>query len=154
MKNWLDILDKDETQIDAFCNHCLAEAKAAKAETEVEGHLEKLARQIPSITDKRFSQLQEVEAVLEMFNIKLKALKSKHYRAYLEHYSRTLGTRDIERYIDGESDVIELLTLINRVALVRNKFLSITKALEVKHWQIGNITKLKVAGLDDIDIQY
>ncbi len=154
MKNWLNVLDKDETQIDAFCTYYGNEAQQAKAETEIEGHVEKLARQIPAITDKRFGQLQEVEAVLEMFNIKLKALKSQHYRAYLEHYSRTLGTRDIERYIDGESDVIELLMLINKVALVRNKFTAITKALEVKHWQIGNIVKLKAAGLDDIDIQY
>ena len=153
-KNWLDILDQDETQIDQFYNYYMSEVEDAKSELGIDGHVEKLARMMPAITDKRFSQLQEIEAVLEMFNIKLKYLKSKHYKQYLEHYSRALSSRDVEKYIDGESDVLEKLMLINKVAMVRNKFTSITKALEVKHYQITNIVKLKAAGLDDDDILY
>lgn len=152
--NWLEILEQDDTQIDRFCAEYLAQAEQAKSELGIDGHVEKLARQMPAITDKRFSQLQEVEAVLEHYNIKIKAARSHHYRQYLEHYNRTLGSRDVEKYIDGEADVVELMMIINRVALVRNKFASVTKALEVKHFQITNIVKLKSAGLDDTDILY
>jgi len=153
-KNWLDILSNDESKIDDFYKYYMNEANDAKNELGIDGHVEKLARMMPAITDKRFSQLQEIEAVLEMFNIELKKIKSKHYKQYLEHYSRALSSRDVEKYIDGESDVIEKLLLINKVALVRNKFTSITKALEVKHFQITNIVKLKAAGLDDSDILF
>ena len=152
--NWLEILGQDDSKIDEFCSEYLAQAEQAKTELGIDGHVEKLARQMPAITDKRFSQLQEVEAVLEHYNIKLKAARSYHYRQYLEHYKRALGSRDVEKYIDGETDVVELMMIINRVALVRNKFAGITKALEIKHCQITNIVKLKAAGLDDTDIRY
>ncbi|MBY5962103.1 hypothetical protein [Marinobacter nauticus] len=150
--NWLEILEQDDTQIDRFCAEYLAQVEQAKAELGIDGHVEKLARQMPAITDKRFSQLQEIEAVLEHYNIKIKAVRSHHYKQYLEHYKRALSSRDVEKYIDGEQDVVELMIIINRVALVRNKFAGITKALEIKHFQITNIVKLKAAGLDDTDI--
>jgi hypothetical protein len=39
--------------------------------------------------------------------------------------------------------------IINEFALLRNKWLGITKALDQKQWQITNIVKLRVAGMED-----
>jgi hypothetical protein len=72
----------------------------------------------------------------------------------LEHYSRALTSRDVEKYIDGEPSVVDLMIIQNKIALIRNKFAGITKALEIKHFQITNIVKLKAAGLDDSDISF
>ena len=152
--DWLEILDRDHSKVDDFVKEYTRYLDEAKNELGIDGHVEKLARQMPSITDKRFSQLQEVEAVLELFTIKLKRERSIHYKKYLEHYSRALTSRDVEKYIDAEPTVIDLLYIQNKIALVRNKFSSITKALETKHYQITNIVKLKVAGLDDNDIGF
>lgn len=152
--NWLDILDQDHSKVDDFVKEYNLQIIEAKKELTLDGYVEKLARQMPAITDVRFSQLQEAEAVLELFSIKLKRERSIHYKKYLEHYSRALTSRDVEKYIDGEPSVIELLYIHNKLALIRNKFAGISKALETKHFQITNIVKLKVAGLDDNDIGF
>ena len=39
--------------------------------------------------------------------------------------------------------------IIYDFALLRNNWLGITKALDQKQWQITNITKLRVAGMED-----
>lgn len=150
--NWLEILDKDHDKVDDFIDEYIQYVDAAKAEVTIDGNVSKLARAMPTITDRRFSQLQEVEAVLELFDIKLRKERSKLYRSYLENYQRALTSRDVEKYIDGEPSYIELLYIKNHIVLLRNKFASITKALEVKHFQLTNIMKMKVAGLDDEDI--
>ena len=81
----------------------------------------------------------------------MKQIRSKHFKTYNEHYARTLSSRDIEKYIDGEVDVVDGSILLNSVVLLRNKFAGY-KALDSKQYQISNIVKLKVAGLDDSDI--
>lgn len=104
---------------------------------------------MPGIVEVRFSQLQEIEAILEYLNIELRRLKSQHFRKYLENYQRALSSRDCERYVEGESDVVDFEKIINEFALLRNKWLGVTKALDQKQWQLTNIVKLRVAGMED-----
>ena len=42
--------------------------------------------------------------------------------------------------------------IINDFALIRNQWLGITKGLDQKQWQITNIVKLRVAGMEDATI--
>jgi hypothetical protein len=43
-------------------------------------------------------------------------------------------------------------TLINEVALLRNRWLGIMKALEAKNFMMGHLVKLRVAGMEDMSI--
>ena len=70
----------------------------------------------------------------------------------MESYQRALSSRDCEKYVDGEADVIALEKMINEFALLRNKWLGITKALDQKQWQITNIVKLRCAGMEDATV--
>jgi hypothetical protein len=54
--------------------------------------------------------------------------------------------------VEGEADVIDFEKIINEFALLRNKWLSITKALDIKQWQLSNIIKLRVAGMEDASL--
>jgi hypothetical protein len=100
----------------------------------------------------RFNQLQEIEAILEYLNIELRRLRSQLFRKYLETYQRALTSRDVEKYVDGEADVIDYEKIINEFALLRNKWLGITKGLDIKQWQLSNIIKLRVAGMEDASL--
>ena len=75
-----------------------------------------------------------------------------HFQKYLEAYNRALTSRDAEKYVDGEDEVVDYEVLINEVALLRNNYLGIMKGLEVKQWRIGDIVKLRTAGMEDITI--
>jgi hypothetical protein len=104
---------------------------------------------MPGIVEYRFNQLQEVEAILEWLNIQLRKKRSEMFRKYTENYNRALTSRDAERYVDGDPEVVEWQLLINEFAMVRNKYLGLMKAIDAKQYQINNITKLRVAGMED-----
>ena len=104
---------------------------------------------MPGIIEHRFNQLQELEAILEYLNIELRRLRSSFFRQYLENYQRALSSRDVEKYVDGEADVVDYEKIINDFALIRNKWLGVLKALDQKQWQITNVVKLRVAGMED-----
>ncbi len=124
----------------------------AQTETKIRGSLEKNSQDLPGIVSHRFNQLQEIESVLKFLNVKYDKMRSDHYRRYLERYNRELSDRSIEKYIDGESDIVDMNNLINEVALVRNKYLGIMKGLDAKGFSLGNITRLRIAGMNDAEL--
>ena len=147
--NWYDKISKDISHIPDAAVYYESELQAAKVEVKIYGNVEKAAANMPGIIEHRFNQLQEIEAVLEYLNIELRRLKSQHFRKYLENYQRALSSRDCEKFVDGEADVVDFEKIINEFALLRNKWLGITKALDIKQWQLSNIIKLRVAGMED-----
>lgn len=140
---------KDISFIPDAIDYYNAQLDAAKDECRITGNIERAAASMPGIVEHRFNQLQEIEAILEFLNIELRRLRSQYFRKYLENYQRALSSRDCEKFVDGEADVVDFEKVINEFALIRNKWLGITKALDQKQWQITNIVKLRVAGMED-----
>ena len=54
--------------------------------------------------------------------------------------------------MDGEDEVIDFETIINEVALVRNKWLGLMKGLESKNFMLGHVSRLRTAGMEDISL--
>ena len=146
---WYNLVKSDIGRLPDMIEYYLQEVDAAHTETKISGSLEKNAQDLPGIMSYRFSQLQEIEAVLKWLTIQYDKIRSDNYRKYLEKYNRDLSDRSIEKYLDGEKDIVDMNYLMNEVALVRNKYLAIIKALEVKQFQIGHIVKLRVVGIND-----
>jgi len=135
-----------------FITYYERELEAAKSDASIHGVVEKQLRDLPGITEHRFNQLQEVEALLNYMNVQLRQIRHKHYKQFLEGYARALTSSDAKSYSDAEDEVIDYEVLINEVALIRNKFLGILKALESKNFQLGHIARLRAAGLEDISV--
>jgi uncharacterized protein YfdQ (DUF2303 family) len=149
---WYSRVVADLSTIPDFIQHYERELEDAKRECRIGGLVEKNVKELPGITEHRFNQLQEIEAVLNFLNIQLRKIRRKHFQKYLEAYARALTSRDAEKYVDGEDEVIDFETIINEVALLRNKWLGIMKGLDTKQWQLGHITKLRTAGMEDITV--
>lgn len=149
---WFHEVSKDLGRLPDALEYFEAEYQAARKEVWLVGRIEKNSSEIPAIVEQRFCQLQEIESILEHLNIELRRIKNRHYRKYLESYNRALSSRDAEKYAEGEDEVIDHELLINEVALMRNKWLGIIKSLDSKQFQLNNITKLRVAGLDDANV--
>jgi hypothetical protein len=146
---WYSRVSRDITQVPAAIQYFDTELQAAKLEVKLKGNIEKASAEMPGIVEHRFNQLQELEAILEYLNIELRKLRSSFFRKYLENYQRALSSRDVEKYVDGEQDVVDYEKIINEFALMRNKWLGVLKGLDQKQWQITNIVKLRVAGMED-----
>ena len=153
MSTWYNKVVEDLGSIVDSIQYFENELQEARYECRIKGSLERSSSALPGITEYRFNQLQEIEAILEHLNIELRRERSKVFRKYLESYNRQLSSRDAEKFVDGEDSVITLTHLSNQYALLRNQYLVIMKGLDTKQWQIGHITRLRTAGMEDIVIE-
>ena len=132
MANWYAKVSKDISHLPACIDYYYNELDSAKREVKIYGNLEKASAALPGIVEQRFNQLQEIEAVLEYLNIELRRIRSKAFKKYLENYQRALSSRDVEKYVDGEADVVDMEKIMNEFALLRNQWLGIIKAIDQK----------------------
>lgn len=153
MSSWYHKVTSDLSAIPDFITHFELELENAKRDLSLRGRtLERHAAELPGIVEYRFAQLQEIEAVLEYLNVKLRKERALEFKRFLESYNKALSSRDAEKYVDGVSHIVDLTILINEVALLRNKFLGLSKGFEAKNFMVGHIIKLKAAGLDDATV--
>jgi hypothetical protein len=150
--NWYSQITIDLGKIPDFIAHYEAELQQAKNECRVGGYVERNIKELPGLTEHRFNQLQEIEAVLNYLNIQLRKIRRKHFQKYLEGYARALSSRDAEKYVDGEDEVIDFETIINEVALLRNKYLGVMKGFDSKNFMMGHIVRLRTAGMEDVQV--
>jgi hypothetical protein len=149
---WYSRVVADLGNIPDFIAHYENELADARRDVQIGGMIEKNITALPGITEHRFNQLQEIEAVLNHLNIQLRKVRRKHFQKYLEGYARALTSRDAEKYVDGEDEVIDFETIINEVAFLRNRWLGIMKAMESKNFMLGHVVRLRAAGMEDIQV--
>lgn len=146
---WYSEVSRDINKLMDSISFYESELLDARHELKLTGNIEKAAASLPGMIEYRFNQLQEIEAILNYLNIELKRLKSKHFRKYLESYQRALSSRDVEKYVDGEEEVVTYDHLINEFALLRNKWLGVLKAFDQKSFSLNNVIRLRTAGMED-----
>ena len=149
---WYNKVTASLSAIPDFIAHYESELDAAKRDCRLGGLVERSIKDLPGITEHRFNQLQEIEAVLNYLNIMLRKIRRRHFQKYMESYARALSSRDAEKYVDGEDEVIDFETIINEVALLRNRWLGVMKGLDSKQWMSGHIVRLRTAGMEDISL--
>lgn len=149
---WYSKIVSDIGNLPDFIEYYTYELQEAKRDVAIHGNVEKNIAALPGITEHRFNQLQEIEAVLRFMEIQLRKTRRKHFQKYMEAYARVLTSRDAEKYVDGEGEVCDYEALINEVSLVRNKFMGMIKGLESKNFMLGHLVKLKCSGMEDFNV--
>jgi len=150
---WYNVVSRNLDKLPECIEYYDTELDGAKRDLSLKGiSLERHAAMLPGIVEHRFSQLQEIESILEYLNIKYKQQRSTAFKRFTVAYEKALTSRDADKYVDGDDDVVDMAILVNDFALLRNKYLALHKGLELKHWQIANVVKLRCAGLDDITL--
>lgn len=123
--------------------------KAARLEVSIKGSLEQAASRLPGIFEYRYSQFQEIEGIVQYLNIRLNKIRKERIVHYTTKYNKELSMREAEKYVDGDDEYVDFSFLVNHFALIRNQYSGLLKSLDHKNWQISNITKIRVAGIED-----
>jgi hypothetical protein len=154
MSDWYNRVSANIEELDNCIAHFETELQNGRKELSLKAgkSIEQHGSELPGIVEYRYLQLQEIEAILEFLNIQLKQIKSQAFKKYLENYPRQLSSADCVKYSDGDPDVVDMAYIVNRFALLRNKFLGLYKGLEQKDWMLSHIVKLRAAGLEDINV--
>lgn len=148
---WYNKVSKNINNLPKALEYFEKELEDAKKDCQLTGcSLERSSSMLPGIVEQRFAQYQELDAILELLKIQFNKIKGNHIREYHLTNSKAYASTTIDKILLSEDDVVDFLGMINEVTLLKNKWAGITKALEVKQWQITNLIKWKSLGLDDI----
>lgn len=124
--------------------------EAAKPIFQLEGRkLEEIMRTLPHYQASYDERYNEMKALEEWINNLKEKKVSKYWKKYTEGYPRQLTARDIQAYIAGEKEVVELNQILIEVTLMKNNMASIVEALKQMGWMVGNVTKLRIAEMQD-----
>jgi hypothetical protein len=129
------------------------EEKIEKAEKifQLEGEkLEHIIRTLPSYQATYDQAYQEMRSLEEWVNNIKEKRVAKCWKKYLKGYSKALSTRDIQAYIAGEREIVEMNQIIIEVVLIKNKLLAIVEAIKQLGWMVGHTTKLRISELQDV----
>ena len=69
---WYNKIVANLGEIPGFIDYYEKELIVAKGEIRIQGNVERALSNLPGLTEHRFNQLQEIEAVLEYLNIELR----------------------------------------------------------------------------------
>ncbi len=94
---------------------------------------------------KRFHDLKSMEDIVK---VRIDEIESAHWRKYTEKYSRALSTRDIQAYIQGESDYVAMYEVLLEVVHVKKQYEAVVETLKNMSWMINNITKIRIEQME------
>lgn len=94
----------------------------------------------------------ELHALVKFFNLELDKVKGTLFKSYKENYSRSLTERDISKYIMQEPAVLDISALLIEVEEVYEQFASVVNAFTSRNYALTNITKLRVASMEFVEI--
>jgi hypothetical protein len=111
--------------------------------------LEVIARTLPqhqAFYSQRAKEAKHVVKLLENFSCKLESRLLKN----LMQGQRAYGARETTVFIAGSPEMVAHNQLVIEVSLVRDKLEEIVEAFKQMGWMLQNITKLRVAELQDV----
>ncbi len=138
VNNVLNYFDKFENAIET-----------SKEFFELEGKkLEVICRELP----KKVAELRQLsiqaKSLSEYIEFKKEEVEGELWKYYSEGYQKTLSSKDIQMYIKQHPKYIEKKELILEIDYIKNQFSSLIEALDIMHWQMSNIVKLRIASLE------
>lgn len=149
--SFLLTLDEEKlSEIIPFLPKYEAKIEAARPIFKLEGRkLEEVMRTLPHYQSSYDQSYQELKSLEDWINIIKDKKTGKLWKKYNEGYSKALSTRDIQAYIASEKDIVELNQIALEITLLKSNMQSIVESLKQIGWMVGNITKLRVAEMQD-----
>lgn len=100
MTNYLKLIKENANNVPTVLSYFEEEYEKAREEVKIKGNLQRCISELSSLYEMRFAQLQELEAIMEFFDIKLKGIRSSLYQKLMNNSQRALTSNDIKQYID------------------------------------------------------
>jgi ribosome-binding ATPase YchF (GTP1/OBG family) len=104
---------------------------------------------IPLEVAKYREYVEELKSLVKFLELKRDEIEGKKWKAYNEGYTRQLSQTDIKNYLKADPDFVKYSEMILEVEFMKNKYETITQALDLLHWQMNNIVKLITASLEE-----
>lgn len=94
----------------------------------------------------------DLHTLVKFFEGKTAAARGKLFKKYTETYNRELSDRQKDKYIDNDEAYLSQYELYLEVKEVHEKYQAVCNAFQSRGYALNNITKLRVAALEDVII--
>jgi len=94
----------------------------------------------------------ELHTLVKFFAAEEERVRGSLFKSYKENYSRALGEREINKYIDNEDAYIYVHSLLLEVEERYELYQSTVNAFISRNYALSNITKIRVAQLEFVEI--
>lgn len=91
----------------------------------------------------------ELDKLVKFVELQIDSCRGRHYKKYTENYSRVLGDRAIEKYIDHEDEYIKLYEIYLELQELREKYIAICDAWDKRGFALRDWTQLRIAELQE-----
>jgi hypothetical protein len=129
------------------------EADIAKAAPlfQLEGRrLEEVARVLPYHQAMYNQRAQEAKQLVKWLENDLARIEARMIKNMAATNARAFGQRETTAIVGGEREVVQQKQLIIEASLIQQKLDAIVDAFRQMGWMVGNVTKLRVAELQDV----
>ena len=154
MNSLTSLFELDETklqeQIPVIFDRASIQIKQAEPLFNIEGEsLEKISRDLAKHQAHYAVEAQNMKHILKWLENHQSKLEARHARNYGKG-QRVLSATDQRLYTQGEPDIVEIKQLGCEASRLYSVLAEIVDAFKQMGWMAGNITKLRVAELQDI----
>lgn len=111
--------------------------------------LEYICKTLPKLVQIFKQSSYELKTFQESLALRKEELEGQLWKKYVEGSKRHMAPKDIQMYIQQEEDWVIFSEAILEISHIKNKIQAILDALDVAHWQLNNITKIRIASLEE-----
>lgn len=98
------------------------------------------------------SRRADLHTLVKYFEARTAAARGNLFRKFTETYSRDLSDRQKDKYIDNDDQYLTQYEVYLEVKDVYEKYEAVCDAFRSRGFALNNITKIRVASLEHVDI--
>lgn len=125
--------------------------EANKVALSLKGNLVQHESNLPQYCGQYGDIHSDIKYVRKLAENHLEYVEGTQYKA-IRKQNHSLSPTDIKGYLNASETVLEARNLVAKLKHWDNKYDELMKSLDKKHWQLSNLTKLYVGGLEDVEI--
>jgi len=111
--------------------------------------LEYICKTLPLLVRKFKQASYELKTYTDSLKLIKENTESFFWKKYTENSRRQLDKKDLQMYIQQEPEWITISECLLEIEHIKYKIQAILDALDVAHWQMNNITKIRIASLEE-----
>lgn len=151
-KRWFRAVQEDLGAVSDALEWYLAELERAHKSIDISGTLLRANQSQPGYVAYYDSMHTDLDAILEYIQQRHRIARATALRRLAENPPTDikLSAADIKLLAETDPDVVLLDEIMSEVRYVYKQFSSLLKALDQRGYTLNNITKIRIAGMEEV----
>jgi hypothetical protein len=153
-KRWFPIVKSDNLKLGDALDWYMTELDMSISDVDISGNLIGQNQEQPGLVSYYDGMHTDLEMILSYFERMLRISKAKKTREWGDSppTNTKLAVNEQKLLLESEDDVIFFSEIVEEVSYVYKHYASLLKALEARGYSLNNISKLRVANMEEVEV--